>query len=320
MTLTKNIVNSNFIIRRTCPACASGKVGMIYQGPLDEPPISEYLKNFYTPTGRIELEYLRGAFYTLYECQDCTLIFQREIPGDEFMERLYEYWIDPQISFDLRQQKSGLDYYAYYAQEIMQIISFLKKPVSDLAFFDFGMGWGKWALMAKAFGVDVFGSELSRPRIEYVKSNGLKVIEWDAIPMYQFDFINTEQVFEHIGEPLKTLRHLKKALRPDGIIKISVPTANDIKRRLKIMDWKSPKGSKNSLNPVAPLEHINFYRRKSIVTMARAAGLKEVFLPMKDQFRYSCNWGGLKNISKNLLNPIYRNILRKQNYLFFRIS
>ena len=49
----------------------------------------------------------------------------------------------------------------------------------------------------------------------------------------RFDFINTEQVFEHISEPLETLKELKTLLKPGGIIKISVPTADDINRRLK---------------------------------------------------------------------------------------
>jgi SAM-dependent methyltransferase len=172
--------------------------------------------------------------------------------------------------------------------------------------------------MASAFGCDSYGTELSETRIKYAQAKGIKVIAWDEIPQYRFDFINTEQVFEHIPEPLQTLRHLKTALKPGGIIKVSVPEADDIKRRLRLMDWKAPKDSRNSLNPVAPLEHINFFRTKSLTKMARAAGMEEVFIPIKLQFRYSFDWGGIKQVAKNFLGPIYRNILRKGNYRFFR--
>lgn len=263
--------NLYFVNRDECPSCTSDSLKTIYQSPFDEPPIKDYLDDFYSPQGRIELEYLEKATYYLYECFGCGLIFQREIPNESLMERLYDYWIDPQKAFIQHQKKDALGHYSYYAQEIMQIIAYFKEVSSSLSFFDFGMGWGKWALMAKAFGCDSYGSELSKERIEYAKSNGIKVISWDEIPQHQFDFINTEQIFEHIPEPLQTLCHLKRALKPNGILKISVPIANDIERRLRIMDWEALKGTKNSLNPIAPLEHINFFRRKSLVKMASVA-------------------------------------------------
>lgn len=180
------------------------------------------------------------------------------------------------------------------------------------------MGWGKWALMVKAFGCESYGTELSEERIKYATSNGIKVLAWDEIPKHSFDFINTEQVFEHISNPLDTFIYLKDALKSNGILKISVPTANDIKKRLKIMDWKAPKGTRNSLNPVAPLEHINYFRRNSLIKMANLAGMEEVVIPMRTQYLYTSNWRGAKRIAKNILLPIYRNVLKRQNYLFFR--
>ncbi|MEZ4663629.1 MAG: class I SAM-dependent methyltransferase [Caldilineaceae bacterium] len=183
---------------------------------------------------------------------------------------------------------------------------------------DFGMGWGKWALMAKAFGCKSYGAELSAERIAYAESNGISVLQWDEMPNQDFDFINTEQVFEHIPEPLPTLKHLASALKPTGLIKISVPTANNISGRLRRMDWDTPKKAKLSLNPVAPLEHINFYRRSSLVKMAEKAGLEEVQIPLRYQYQYATNWSNPKQIAKNIWRPIYRNILHRQNYVFFR--
>lgn len=75
------------------------------------------------------------------------------------------------------------------------------------------------------------------------------------------------------------MRYLKQGLRPKGLLKISVPTAHNIKRRLARMDWKAPKGTRLSLNLVAPPEHINFFRRKSLLLMAEAAGMEEVTIP-----------------------------------------
>jgi SAM-dependent methyltransferase len=274
--------------------------------------------DFYSLQGGAEFEYLEGVAYILCECDACGLIFQKDVPNEALMERLYEHWIYSQKAHGQHEPQEDLAYYSYYAQEIMQIIAYFGKNPSSLSFLDFGMGWGEWALMVKAFGCDSFGLEISIKRIQHAILNGIKVIDWDAIPQFRFDFINTEQVFEHISKPLQTLQHLSSGLKTGGILKVCVPTANDIERRLKIMDWRSPKDSKNSLNPVAPLEHINFFRKRSIIRMAILAGLEEVLMPIKLQYQYLTDWHGAKKFAKNLILPLYRNMVRKQNYIFLR--
>lgn len=308
--------NPYFTERNKCPACFSEDFRTLYQKSFNESPIKEYLEEFYSSQGGIEFDYLAGATYHLCECTACGLMFQKEIPNDDLMKRLYEIWLDPYKIFIQEQERESLNLYATYAEEIMQIVTYLDKKPSSLKFFDFGMGYGKWALMAKAFGCRSYGSELSEARIEFAKENGINVISWDEIPEYQFDFINTEQVFEHIADPLQTLSYLKKALKPGGVLKISVPSNSyDIERRLKIMDWKAPKGTKNSMNSVAPLEHINCFRKKSLLRMAAAAGIKEVFIPLAMQYQYTTNWFGIKQICWNFLKPIYR--VKRQNYCLF---
>ena len=241
--------NPWFKTRTECPACASGRFRTLYQSPYDEPPIKEYLQAFYSPQGMVEAEYLSGAIYVLSECDVCGLVFQMDIPNEALMERLYEHWIDPKKALT-QDHNRDLRYYSPYAEEIMRIISYFRTKPSSLCFLDFGMGWGNWALMAKAFGCDSYGTELSLARVAYATEHGVKVITWDEIPQHRFDLVNAEQVFEHIPEPLNTLRHVKMALKPNGVVKISVPPGNDIRRRLALLDWLAPKSSSRSLNPV----------------------------------------------------------------------
>ncbi|VBB43640.1 Methyltransferase family protein [uncultured Desulfatiglans sp.] len=304
--------------RKSCPACGSAKFSIIYQKDYNDPLLRDYLTDFYCSNGMVEYQYLNAGVYILCECDACGLIFQRDIPNGLFMARIYEHWIDPKKVFNLRRQQDSLAIYAKHAQEIMQIISYFRRAPTTLSFFDFGMGWGQWALMAKAFGCDSYGSELSPSRIEHAKSKGIKVVTWEEMPESRFDFINTEQVFEHIPEPLQTLRHLRRALKANGICKISVPTASYLRRRLEKMKWKAAKGSKDSLNLVAPLEHINCFRRSSLLKMAEAADMQEVLIPMKVQYRYMPDWSTPKKIARNLGLPIYRNLLKRPNYIFLR--
>jgi len=270
-----------FVKREFCPGCKSREYKTVYSCGFTESPIKKYLESFYSPQGQIELEYLKGAEYILDECHNCGMIYQKEIPNDFLMNKLYEEWINSQEVFDQYEQSHNLDYYSGYAREIMMLIKYFNTVPNQLKFFDFGMGWGNWCQMAKAFGCDFYGTELSEARIEYAKSNGIKVISWNEIPNYSFDFINTDQIFEHIPNPLETLNHLKKSLKPESLIKISVPDSCDIKRRVRVMDWTAPKGSKNSLNPVAPLEHINCFNHSSITRMADIAGFRLVEIPFR---------------------------------------
>ncbi|MCR4316380.1 MAG: class I SAM-dependent methyltransferase [Planctomycetes bacterium] len=312
------MADSHFIARTSCPACEGTEFRTIYKCAFLEDRIKNYLADFYSETGGVEFECLENATYELCECLRCALIFQKMVADDFLMERLYEHWIDPDRNFELHRKRDGLKLFAPLASDVAQMVAFIGKINSECRFLDFGMGWGNWARMAKAFGVQVAGCELSARRIEHARKSGIEVLSYDEIPGREFDLINTEQVFEHIPKPRETLRHLVRALAPGGIVKIYVPDAFGIKRRLRVADWSAQESSRNSLNPVAPLEHINCFSRKSIVALADSAGLREVFVPMKLQLQYQLNWRGFANVAKNFLRPIYRNVLKKQNCLFFR--
>lgn len=305
---------SYFIKRDNCPCCESTLHKTIYNCRFLDSPIKDYLIFAYPSINQTEFEYLKGVRFILNECRDCGVIYQKEIPNNFLMNKIYEEWIG--TPKDLNQ--TILDFYSAKAREIMMLIAYFNPIKNQLKFFDFGMGWGKWCLMAKAFGCDSYGTELSETRVTYTKAQGIKVISWDDIPNYCFDFINTEQVFEHIPEPLKTLQYLKKALKPNGLIKISVPDGNNIKRKLRRLDWMAPKGSKNSLNPVSPLEHINCFNRSSIINMMDIAGFEMIKIPLITQYIYTTNWKPMKPALINILRPLYRNVFGRDTYLFFR--
>ena len=253
---------NHFIKRLCCPVCESTNFKYLYKLPYDDKKLKDYIDHFYNPQGGVEHDYLKNAVYSLIACLDCELVFQENIPNDNLMYKLYEEWIDSKIVFE-EQENYPLWYHENYAKQIINLVSFFNKRPSNLQFLDFGMGWGKWCLMARAFGCKVYGLELSKTRIAYAKKNGLQVLSLGELLNHKFDYINTDQVFEHIPNPLDTLKSLLNSLKPNGIIKISVPNGNIINQKLEIMDWYAPKGSINSLNVVAPLEHINCFKTKN---------------------------------------------------------
>jgi 2-polyprenyl-3-methyl-5-hydroxy-6-metoxy-1,4-benzoquinol methylase len=275
-----------FALRHECPACGGMSFSTLYSCAYLEDPVRQYLRDFYDPQGGVDLEYLRGGNYTLCQCEDCSLVFQREILDADGMQLLYEKWIDPDKVVELYESDYPLEYYREYAAVAYQVTDFFKRPPRALRFFDFGMGWGNWLLSAKGFGVQVYGAELSQRRIDHARRNGIGIVSWDEIPGQDFDYINTDQVFEHLAEPLETLKHVVRGLRQGGLMRISVPDGRHFPSILARMDWQVEKGQPDSVNVVAPLEHVNCFTTRSLTRMASLAGLEWVFMSAKQREMY----------------------------------
>ena len=312
---------THFVQRTHCPACGSGKRSELYSASYTEPPLSSFLDGFYRPQGGFEIEHLRGARYRVAECQDCELVYQIEVPDDFLTHKLYDEWINPEGARRAHDEIRGVDFYHRLAREIELAVRYFGRKPAELSFFDFGMGWGEWCLMARSFGCRVAGAELSPVRIEFAQANGIRVVPWEAIPAERFDLINTEQVFEHVDAPLETLCHIVQALAPGGLLKLSVPDAADIKRRLARADWTAPPGSPGDLNAVAPLEHINCFAGGSLARMAARAGLT----PVHTTSRALRQGSKLDLTLRDVIRPAYKTALKLKhgtaytpNYLFFR--
>jgi SAM-dependent methyltransferase len=298
----------DFIIRERCPVCNSADSKTLYFCEYEKSPVKEYLVKYYQPHGEIEFEYLRGASYILEECRDCGLIFQKQVPNDALSIKLYEEWIIPSKNLDYHETVDDLPYYSAFANELMMIIASFKKVPSQLRLLDFGMGWGKWARMATAFGCDCYGTEISRSRIDYAKLYGIKVIDLSAEYFGFFDFINVDQVLEHVREPREIIASFKKFLKSGGLLRISVPDGWDIKKRLAIMDWNAQRWTSNSLHKVSPLEHINCFNNSVLMEMASRAGYEFIDMPKKLKL-LSCAYDlpyGFSLSRKDILKYRYR--------------
>lgn len=268
-------MNEHFVSRDVCPCCGSPACIELFRKAYNDEPLRSYLVSFYSRQGGVSFEYLRDKDYILVECAKCGLIYQREIPGESLMHKIYEEWIDPKKVYSLKVKSRSIDYYANLSREIVNVVRLLNRPPMELTFLDYSMGWGHWARIAKSFDITVHGTEFSSSRIEHARAHGVHVIEYGEIASKRYDFINTEQVFEHLPDPHGTLSYLKGSLKPGGIIKISVPNGWDIKAQISGLAGRADKGwHSDSLNAAAPLEHINCFTHRSLLQFAAELGLK----------------------------------------------
>lgn len=320
-----------FNVRQECPVCKSSHKMTLLVLPYDETPVRDHLESWYS----CNFDYIKGGHYILDECKTCGLIYQREILNEEGMSKLYNEWIDYKKVFEKNLSERTSDRGLNHAKELANIFMYFDAAPGKLKLLDFGMGFGTWCYLAKGFGCfDIYGTEISQIRMDY--ASGINIIAWEDLPNYQFDFINTEQVFEHLPNPRETLLHLGKALAPNGVIKISVPNGKHIVERLKIRDWEALKegkiavnsneiwedGIKNSLNPVAPLEHINCFNHDVLISMANRFGFSKIDIPNKRVVVCTDRYG-----IKNIFRPYYHllaNLLplkikaRNETSLFFK--
>lgn len=261
-------MNTNFIQRYTCPVCGDKMKESLISVPFLDPRIWDFLVSYYE--GRISKNILLDTNYSLVKCKNCSLIYQEFILSDNYMYDLYENWISPQISLE-KKHLADIHLFREYAFEVINICNLLKKRPSEIKVLEFGMGWGFWLNVAKAFGLNVCGVELSQSRIEHARNNCLKVVEdISQLPNNSYDYIYSNQTFEHLDSPLETMKELSRVLSPEGIVHIIIPSSQGIQKKIYSKNWKANKDA------IHPLEHINCYNYRSLRLLGEKANLKSL--------------------------------------------
>lgn len=291
--------------RRRCPACDTEDSISLFRAAYHEPRMQTFLqRKFRKPREIVRL--LSGGDYELRKCRHCTLIYQRFILTPEYTTRLYDEWlINDDAEQELSRERLPPRQLAYFANEVLTIGRVLKKPHHQVRMLDYGLGRGWWCRMAQAFGFDACGTDLATHLVSEARRQGINAVEVDKLPGKRFDFINTEQVFEHLAHPLGVLRQLRELLEDAGRIKISVPEGRGMEKRIPLMDWTAPRWDRRYLLPATPLIHINTFTQRSIAVMAERAGLHPAPIPIR--YEYSlCDTSSLTTIGRSLLRPLYR--------------
>jgi SAM-dependent methyltransferase len=305
--------------RRACPVCLSPRRQQLYECAFDAPPVRDYLAVFYNSDHQYLFTPLTRAAYILDECLKCGLVYQRYVANEALMARLYGTSLTADRPTAAPAAKRTIHYYAHLAREVEDNLRYLGRPPGELTFFDFGAGLGDWCRMARAYGCKVAGTEISLGSAAAIVSSGIEFVRRDELAGRQFDVVNAEQVFEHLAEPRATLEELTGSLAPGGLLKIGVPNGNDIKRRLARLDWSATKGSRDSLNPVAPLEHVNCFSHASLVALGAGAGLLSVDPRLASRTPRRPRDRSVREILRGLARPLQNSGLgHRGTSLFFR--
>lgn len=236
------------------------------QNKINQEKLKFKLNDYYSR--RIPSEILDDFDYCLIKCDKCSLIFQKYILTPTLLNALYETWISAKKSL-MKKKNSDVNLFSTYAREIENICHFIPRKPNQIKVLDFGMGWGYWARMAAAYGFNVCGYEFSDSRTTTASNAGIRVIQdLSQLADSSIDYVYSNQVFEHIPSPGKTLAVLKSKLSPRGVIHLQVP--NGI-----LMSYQLALNGKQLLkSPIHPLEHVNCFNRRSLRIMAGLSSLR----------------------------------------------
>jgi len=124
-----------------------------------------------------------------------------------------------------------------------------------------------------------------------MKKNQINVISNIENSVKKFDFIYSEETFEHIPNPKETLINLSKNLNNGGFMLLRFPSSF-------LFKFKLSKKYQPSSDCAHPLEHINLLRKKSFNKMTEDSNLK--IINFKSQFSFS-----ITNFLKDIKNIFY---------------
>lgn len=254
----------NFIHRDECPSCESRASCLIADQPNSSDLLSEVLGLY--KLSKSEMFDLKRTRYRLNCCIECDTVYQPTVLDDESTVLLYDVWIDPARSLSL-----FLDYKMEKAKQNFSVLEvcchYTGKPLSRTTVGDFGAGWGAFSKIAYGLGCEVTAIELSSSRRDHLASFGIRVAEIKNIEPCSLDILNMDQVLEHLPQPRECLQEARRILVEGGILYVGIPYDKDLLRKLHQENWKENKfyfksshnRYKETLNAVAPLEHINAF-------------------------------------------------------------
>ena len=294
----------------------------IFRCGFDEGKIGEFMATYYP----VNPELLGAAPYELMQCAACSLVYQRFAGCDRLLVELYSQWIvdhsrpeeDAAYQADVSDPLRSRD-----GHEILVAADFLRTSPERMTVLDFGMGWGLWARIALQLGCRSYGYELSEKRVAFAKSHGVEPLRAEELGAPMFDFINAEQVMEHLRDLRDTAEVLARSLRPRGILKVSVPNAERAPAIAAELKAGRSKGTLEQLMPVHPLEHVNSFSRRSLEVLSEELGLHVVRPGLTQRYAFLKRRGSIalsnpRRTFKELVRPVYQYHNRRNIYLWMQ--
>ncbi|MBI3881376.1 MAG: class I SAM-dependent methyltransferase [Verrucomicrobia bacterium] len=283
------------IERTRCPI--SGEPGeVIFSRPYSLPALHAF-------AGRAGVaEKLTGKSYEVRFCPASGLHFQTWVMDETELAGLYSPPVDEFFFLgEIGTQK--LHWFAHMTEEILVMRQMVAGKIPVV--LDFGCNWGKWASMALAHGCEVYGVDVNRDAAAFCAARGIKMISFEQMRAMRFDFINVDQVMEHLSDPLGVAQALAGALKPGGFMKLGTPDNPRLPRLLRAAQASGDRAvlDVKTIDSLAPLEHVNLFNHAALRLLGERVGLRAVRLPFFKWMGAGQLWNLPRQFNRNLTTP-----------------
>lgn len=255
---------SNPQVLSCCPFCSSGDIRDTNLRALDD---------------------TSGRLYLVYECRFCTGRFVADRP-----ERIEKVEDETAATFAaperIAQQRAHFAWKRIFDENDYpySLIPMIERWAPGRRVLDLGCGASQLLPMLMKRGFDVVGFEGDPARAHVARENGVTILsgDWrkigDIVGNNRFDCIVSDQVFEHMLDPVGTLRSLKSALAEGGVLIFRFPNEGSWRRKTELA-WARFRGNSRPLSYF--IDHWNYFNERAARTCFSTADY-EVLRVKKD--------------------------------------
>jgi SAM-dependent methyltransferase len=210
----------------------------------------------------------RPGMFPVVRCGTCGLVYLCPRPSGPALSAFYPdayYPLDAAPSAQARAVAAGL---------FARVQSWVRaQGLRRVHLLDVGCGTGVFLDLAQRAGWRVAGIEPGAAACAYARARfGLEVycgtLDDAPLPQEEFDVITLWHVLEHLPRPVESLRRLRAALAPGGLLLIAVPNFASLEARLFGRRWYSLDAPR----------HLYHFTPATLCAVVSAAGLRPVRL------------------------------------------
>jgi 2-polyprenyl-3-methyl-5-hydroxy-6-metoxy-1,4-benzoquinol methylase len=231
--------------------------------------------------------------YTTIRCTNCGNHYVDSDVSESYLDELQSsYILEHESKTTLESTEEGDRIRTAELLENWNMIQLIRRSNLNDKLLDFGSAWGAFGNIAKNRGVIPYGIELQPSAAEFSLRlwGGNSIIHRGPIETSPFSdnlfhYVTAFETLEHIFDPIKILKKMKRLVRNDGIIAISVPSAHYftfkywLYRKQPFNAWmrRSFPGNMEG-GRVLIHNHLNTFSLKSAILMMEKAGLSVIHI------------------------------------------
>ncbi|MFC1495135.1 class I SAM-dependent methyltransferase [Thermodesulfobacteriota bacterium] len=258
------------LVKRVCPYCFSIEFDVILDLLIDDFVL---LNPTYSIVEIQAMGFNNDQRFKIVRCQKCGFVYALHALNKELTHHLYSQVIDTKKALSFRSQKVK----TWQLSIIYLLFSMLdKQSEKQVAFLDFGCGYGEILHIASACGAVAFGVEIEPGRINSLHKQGFFVEDSidKLVTHAPFDLVYCKDVLEHVFNPDQVIKAIASVTKPGGFGFFDVPNYSAYMIEKIQKDFRDGKGLPDK--DVNPWEHVNYFSENLFRNMLERHGFNVI--------------------------------------------